>query len=145
VRVLFDNDVVLDFLLGREPFFASAKELFVRAARHEITAFVAAITPINSFYIIRKERNIDVARDSVKKLLQIVKICGVKKTTLNDALQLDFTDYEDAVQCSSAVKTKLDCIITRNLSDYEKAPLAVYSPEEFIRRLDSQESISLNP
>ncbi len=145
MRVLLDNDVVLDFLLRREPFYNESKELFIRAAKREITIFIAAITPINCFYIIRKERDIETAHESVKKLLKIVKICAVNKATLENATQLDFADYEDAVQCASAEKTKLEYLVTRNLKDFKKSTIAVTSPNDLLHLLDSPGSITLRP
>jgi hypothetical protein len=35
MRILPDNDVVLDFLLRRQPFFAAADEIFVRLQNKE--------------------------------------------------------------------------------------------------------------
>ena len=145
MRTLLDNDIVLDFLLRRDPFFADAKELFVRGAKRDIELFVSAITPINCFYIIRKEKDRHTAKDAVAKLLRIVKVCRVDRSILNDAFSLDFDDYEDAVQCSSALRTRLDSIVTRNLKDYERSALPAYSPGDFIKFLNTQGTIFLGP
>ncbi|MCI9490534.1 MAG: PIN domain-containing protein, partial [Dorea sp.] len=37
----------------------------------------------------------------------------------------------DAVMTESAIREEMDCIVTRNLGDYKKAALPVYSPEVF--------------
>ncbi len=61
MRVLLDNDVVLDFLLIRQPFYAEADEIFIRLQNKEFKAYISAITPINAFYTTRKEKGKDVA------------------------------------------------------------------------------------
>jgi predicted nucleic acid-binding protein len=145
MRVLLDNDVVLDFLLRREPFFPDAQELLIRGAKRELEIFISAITPINCFYIIRKAKDRETARQAVVKLLRIVKVCRVDRSILKDAFSLDFDDFEDAVRCSSAVRTRLEAIITRNLKDFENAALPVYSPGDFIKFLKTGRKISLGP
>jgi hypothetical protein len=47
------------------------------------------------------------------------------------SLASDFKDFEDAVQCYSAVNAKVDCLITRNKRDYVTDILPILTPEEF--------------
>jgi dienelactone hydrolase len=48
------------------------------------------------------------------------------------SLASDFKDFEDAVQCYSAVNAKVDCLITRNKRDYVTDILPILTPEEFL-------------
>ena len=48
------------------------------------------------------------------------------------SLASDFKDFEDAVQCYSAVNAKVDCLITRNKRDYATDILPILTPEEFL-------------
>lgn len=139
MRILVDNDVVLDFILKRPPFDREAKELFVRSARKEIEIYVCALTPTNSFYTIRKERDLPTAQASVIQLLKLVQVSRVDMSILEDASMLGFSDYEDAVQCASAMAENLDAIVTPNAKDFKNSPIPVYSPTEFldILRIDS--------
>ena len=138
MRILVDNDVVLDFILKRPPFDKGAKEIFLRSARKEIEIFVCSLTPTNSFYTIRKERDLSIAHSSVTELLKIVQVCGVTRKTLEDACKLGFSDFEDAVQCASAMAEGLDSIVTRNTKDFEKSPIPVYSPPKFLGTLQNK-------
>ena len=137
MRVLLDNDVVLDFLLIRHPFYAAADEIFVRLQNKEFEAFISAITPINAFYTTRKEKGKDVAFKAVESLLKIVEICRTNKSVLQNAFTLDFTDYEDAVQHECAAQENLDAIVTRNVKDYKNATVKIYSPDEFLQVLQT--------
>ena len=38
---------------------------------------------------------------------------------------------EDAVMTETAIRSKMDCIITRNKKDYTKAEIPIYDPIEF--------------
>lgn len=51
MRVLLDTDVILDLLLDRAPFADAAAALWLAHEREQLNAYIAAITPINLFYI----------------------------------------------------------------------------------------------
>lgn len=48
------------------------------------------------------------------------------------AVSSNLSDFEDAVMTESAIREEMDCIVTRNLGNYKKVALQVYSPEEFL-------------
>ena len=138
MRVLLDSDVVLDFLLEREPFFEVAGELFELIAQGACGGYISAVTPVNVFYLMRKAKGADKARRAIGDLLIVFQVCPITHTVLEAALALSFTDYEDAVQHASAAAVGLDAIVTRNLGDYKNAALPVYSPADFLNQLKAQ-------
>lgn len=135
-RVLLDTDVVLDLILDRVPFVEAATQLFELHEEGRIDIFVAAITPINVFYITRKNKGVETARRAVNELLATIAVCPLDHSTLKNAGQLNFRDFEDAVQHESAVATGLDAVITRDVGDYANAKLRVFSPSTFLEHLD---------
>jgi len=135
MRVLLDTNVVLDFVLARQPFFVEADEIFIRLRNREFEGFVSAITPINVFYITRKETDKATAYLAIKELLNLVNIAQSNTLMYQSALLLNFNDYEDAVQNECAFIEKLDAIVTRNTKDYKNATVKVYSPIEFLQAL----------
>lgn len=137
MRVLLDTDVVLDFLLEREPFAQAAGKLLELNARGAFDGYISAITPVNVFYIARKILGRDKVRRALDDLLLVVRVCPVTHAVLHQALALPFADYEDAVQHASATASHLDALVTRNLDDYQKATLPVFSPTDFLNRLTS--------
>lgn len=137
MRVLLDTNIVLDYVLGRKDHLAYAEEIFEQLDKGRIDIFVATITPINVFYTTRKEKDNIAAMDAVEFLLTAVQICTTNKTVLQDALGLGFSDYEDAVQCASAIAEDLDAIVTRNTKDFKNSPITVHSPAEFLAVLDA--------
>jgi predicted nucleic acid-binding protein len=140
MRVLLDTDVVLDYLLEREPFAESAVALFELIAQEACDGYVAAVTPVNVFYLARKDRGMDKARQAVTELLTAMDVCPVDQSTLGTALALPFSDYEDAVQHACATAAGLDAIITRNLDDYKNATLPIFSPTDFLTHIKTRPS-----
>lgn len=135
MRVLLDTNVVLDFVLKRPPFDAPAKEIFIRAARKKFTICISPITPINVFYVTRKEKGKDVAFHAIKKLLKIVQITKSNNAIYQNAISINFSDYEDGVQHECAVAENLDAIVTRDTKDYKNSSVKIYSPAEFLQSL----------
>jgi hypothetical protein len=137
MRVLFDTDIVLDLVLDREPFVKAAAALFVLHEQERMDAYISGITLVKVFYLTRKFKGIESARQAVKELLATLSVCPLDQSVLEDARTLSFADYEDAVQHTSATASQLDAIITRNLDDYRNATLPVYSPTDFLNQLIS--------
>lgn len=137
MRVLLDTNVVLDFLLDREPFAESAAAVWEANRRGEIVSYVSAITPVNVFYIARKLKGGEEARRVVEGLLVECRIAFLDSAVLQDALSLPLKDYEDAVQHASAVHSQLDAIVTRDPDDYARASIPVYSPPGLLAMLSA--------
>jgi predicted nucleic acid-binding protein len=138
MRVLLDTDVVLDVVLAREPFAQASAQLFKLHEQGKIDAYIAAITPINVFYITRKIKGGQVARQAVELLLSSLAVCPISHGVLDEAQKLPFADYEEAVQHASATANGLDTIVTRDINDCKNATLSVFSPTDFLKRLESQ-------
>jgi SOS response regulatory protein OraA/RecX len=65
-------------------------------------------------------------------LLQFLKIAGIDQSTIEQALNLDFEDFEDAVQMMAAVQCRVDYLVTRNTKDYTSPLLPVVQPIDFV-------------
>jgi hypothetical protein len=70
-------------------------------------------------------------------LLGLFDVAPVTRSVLDEALELDFQDYEDVVICQSAVGVNADGIVTRNAVGFKKARIAIYSPSELISAIDN--------
>jgi predicted nucleic acid-binding protein len=136
MRVLLDTDVILDMLADRQPFVVEASVLWLAHEQGRIEAFVSPITPVNVFYILRKQLGAVQARQIVGRLLATLSICPLDQTVLASAHALPMADFEDAVQAAAAAAARLDALITRNTRDYA-ASLAILTPAEALARLAS--------
>jgi len=133
--VLIDLNVLLDVLQKREPFYETSAGLLAAVETGQVQGFVAAHSLTTLFYLIQKSRSAAKARASITNLLQFIQIAPVDQSTIEQALNLDFRDFEDAVQMISAVQCKMDCLVTRNVKDYQTALLPVMQPVDFLGTL----------
>lgn len=135
MRVLLDTDVVLDLMLDRQPFAQAAFELWTVCEQGRVDGYVSVITPVNVFYFARKQKGIEAARQIIAEVLSVMRVCAANYNVLQAAHGLPFTDFEDAVQHTSATASQLDAIITRNTGDYANATLPVFTPADFLTHL----------
>lgn len=139
MRVLVDTDVVIDFLMAREPFAQWAREIFELNAQRKIQCYVASITPLNVFYVARKTTSLEDRLRIIQQLLLQVEVTAIGREILLRAFDFGFSDYEDAVQYACAEASGVEAIITRNSSDYKDATLPVFSPTDFLAKLKLQQ------
>jgi predicted nucleic acid-binding protein len=71
MRVLLDTNVILDFLLDREPFSVSAELVWQAIQQGRVEGYISPITPVNEFYIARKMKGVEYARQLVVGLLNL--------------------------------------------------------------------------
>jgi predicted nucleic acid-binding protein len=137
MRILLDIDVVLDFLLARQPFEEDARELWIACAQGRVAGYISPITPVNVFYFARKSKGVAGARQLVADMLRILKVCSLDHAAIQAAQALPMADFEDAVQAAAAAAAGLDALVTRNAKDYRAAPLTILTPAEALASLAS--------
>ena len=130
--VLIDLNIILDVLQEREPFYGTSAQVLAGVETGLITGYLAAHSVTTLFYLIQKDQSASAARAAITELLQFLKIAPVNQNTIDQALNLDYRDFEDAVQMISALQCKADYLITRNLSDYQPPLVPVLKPVDFL-------------
>lgn len=71
------------------------------------------------------------ANSTLPALLDIFNVLSIDESILRDSPISPVADYEDAVVEVSSMKTNIDYIISRNISDYKSTRIPTYTPEQF--------------
>jgi len=133
LRVLIDLNIILDVLQEREPFFAASARVLACAETGLVEGIVAAHTLTTLFYLVAKDQSADRARVALTELLQFLSVGSVEHTTtIEQALNLPYSDFEDAVQMMAAVQAGAQYLVTRNVRDYRAGPLPALQPAELL-------------
>ncbi len=135
--VLIDLNILLDVMQKRMPYYDTSAQLLAAVETGQIVGYLAAHSLTTLFYLIRKGKGTAEARATITNLLQFIKIAPVSQNTIEQALNLDYEDFEDAVQMMTAVECKVDCLITRNTKDYRPPLLPVMQVIDFLSSLSS--------
>jgi predicted nucleic acid-binding protein len=130
--VLCDINFILDIFLEREPFYAPAARIFAMIEAKHLKGYLCANSFPTLFYILAKELKRGKAMRVLEKVRIVFRVATVDEKVIDLSLASDFKDFEDAVQCYSAVTAKVDCLITRNKTDYVTNILSIMTPEEFL-------------
>jgi predicted nucleic acid-binding protein len=138
MKVLIDTNVIIDVLAKREPFHETSAQILRLSETGKLTAFISASSVTDIVYILRKYvRDKSVLALTVQNLLSIVDVADILKTDIFKAFELNFTDYEDALQARCAKRLKANFIITRNPADFVNSPVPALTPEAFLKEFHS--------
>lgn len=141
MKVLLDTNIILDYLLKRDPFFENARIIFKWAYQNKNCAFISATSITDIFYIVKKSQNVTIALSFINQLLSFTDIAGLGRAEIELALHSGITDFEDAVQEASARRVNANFIVTRNIKDFEKATIQTLSPAAFSEQYIDQTNL----
>ena len=132
-KAFIDTDVILDFMIAREPFALDAARIFSLSENKEISICTTGLVFSNAYYILRKLGTHKKVIEKLTQLSKIIEIIGLSKDTVMQALGSDFSDFEDALQHYAALTGGVKVIITRNTKDYKNSQLAVLTPDQYLK------------
>ena len=135
-RIFVDSDIILDLLSGRQPYYDAAAELFSLADEGAVKLFVSSLSFSNVHYILSRQYHGDQARKMLLKFKTLVSILSVNEKTIELALSSEFKDFEDAIQYYTAIESKIETLVTRNLKDFRKAEISVLTAEHYLKSLE---------
>ena len=134
-KILVDTNIILDVALKRQPFVEQSSLLFLTALEKGVSLYVTATTITDLYYIIRKAKGHSVALMFIGNLLNFTEVAGVNRDVIVEALESRIADFEDAVQISAARNSSIPMLVTRNIKDFEGAPLKVSTPAIVLQEL----------
>lgn len=134
MRVLLDTNILLDYLVDREPYSTFAEQIMEACVNQKISGCISAHSIPDMFYILRKNFSQEERREWLLALCQVLDVIGLERDTLIEALEnKEFTDFEDCIQSLNAMRGQADVIITRNIKDFECSLISCISPDEFVK------------
>lgn len=132
-KVFIDTDVILDFMMAREPFALDAARIFSLSEKKEISICTTGLVFSNAYYILRKLGTHKKVIEKLSQLSQLIDIIGLPKAAVVQALGSEFSDFEDALQHYAALAGDVKIIVTRNTKDFKHSQLAVLSPDQYLK------------
>jgi predicted nucleic acid-binding protein len=131
-RILFDTNVVLDVLLDRQPYAEASAAAWAAVETGISKGMLAAHAVTTIHYLVRKERGNIKASRIVSAILRVFGVAAVDGAVVQEALQLPFSDFEDAVTAAAARLAGCECIVTRDPKRFRGSPVRSLTPEAVI-------------
>lgn len=132
-KIMIDTNVLLDYLLTREPFFEDAEKIIISCVEGKAEGCIAAHSISNMFYILRKDYSIEERRTVLSNVCSIFDVEGIDKAKLLVGLQNEnFSDFEDCLQVECAKAFGAEYIVTRNVADYKSSEVKAILPKDYL-------------
>ena len=128
-RILFDTNVVLDVLLDRQPHVEASTAAWAAVEMGVWEGMLAAHAVTTIHYLIRKEMGSSKARRTISAILGGFGVAAVDGAVVKEALELPFSDFEDAVTAAAARLAKCEYIVTRDPKGFRGSPVRALTPE----------------
>ena len=135
MKILIDTNVILDVLCNRKEFVEDSLKVFKYCEANQITGYISALSIPNIVYIMRKELDNERIKEILTTLTTIFNVVDLRQNDLIKAADLDFSDYEDALQCVCASRVKANYIVTRNIKDFKNSSIPAIKPTELFERI----------
>lgn len=133
--LLIDANIILDVLLNRPDFVKDSAMIWKLCETEQMKGYVSTLTFANLVYIMRKQLDPEKIEDVFHKLNLIFEFADFSVSDLTHAAELNWKDFEDAVQSVTAERIHADYIITRNVRDFSKSRVMAFTPSELLARI----------
>lgn len=135
MKLLIDANILLDVLQNRKQYVQASSVIWKLCETEQAKGYVSALTFANLVYIMRKELDPQKIEEALEALSLIFEFVDFSVSDLTHAAELAWDDFEDAVQSVTAERVHADYIITRNIRDFAKSKVMVFTPSELIERI----------
>jgi predicted nucleic acid-binding protein len=142
MRVLIDTCVIIDALQSRAPFAEAAQKIFLYSANKQFDGYITAKASTDIYYLTHRLTHSDVeTRKILSKLYTLFHLLDTTSLDCRKAISSEISDYEDAIMVETAIRSEMDCIVTRNVKDYTKGSVTVYEPDALIALLEAEKGM----
>ena len=135
MKIFVDTNVLIDLVCQREGYDQVGKILAL-GEFSQYTLYTSVLSIANIAYILRKVLKGDVLYQTMGKLSERIRISSMTQDDFDRAVALKASDFEDALQYYSALQADCEAIITRNKKDFLFSEISVYTPTEFLSKVD---------
>lgn len=150
MRIFFDTNIIMDYLLGRENF--EKVDMIVKAVeKNDWYCFISSASLYTMAYTLEKylkqedsnspsprtkSQRIALLRQMLWGIADMFNIVGMTEVEAKNAISnIDFDDIEDSMQYETALLSHCDVLLTLNIDDFENAEktnIDIVTPGTFI-------------
>jgi len=134
MSVFVDCNIIIDWLSDRKPHSEYAKRFLNLVEEGVCNAVVSPLVLTNVYYIVRKLKNRKVAQSLMIDISNLFEVCSVTKEDIDQATAIAKGDFEDVVHYQTAIRTKVEAIITRNKKDFPQGKIKILTAKEYLEK-----------
>ncbi|GHT78958.1 PIN domain-containing protein [Actinomycetota bacterium] len=141
MELMLDNNIVIDKLCQREPFYKLSNKVCLLGLVGDANTHISVNMLSDIFYILRKDYGNMRAQEMILENLSYLKLCGVSADDGIASLRQEWDDFEDCLVARCAENVKADYIITRNPGDFKRSLVPALTPEELFELLKDRDGL----
>lgn len=140
-KILFDTNIILDWLLERDNFFHSSYDCIKLCENNKIQGFITPHSISDIYYLISKKYTLNEKKEYMNLLCNIFYVLTEDSNVLEKIVTSDYwknnswDDIEDSMQIVCAEINQMDYILTRNTKDFKFAKTKCILPEDLLINL----------
>lgn len=138
IKVLIDTNVILDWIMAREPNATNAKQIMEQCLFGQIQGYITSHSITDIFYILRKDYSVEKRKQLLLLLCEDMSVIPETCQTILRALnRKEWQDLEDALQMQCAKEVGAEYIVTQNLKDFQTSEVKAVCEEEFCEMIST--------
>ncbi|MFV9510472.1 PIN domain-containing protein [Tepidibacillus sp. LV47] len=135
MKIIIDNNVILDVFHNREPFVQFSANVLRLVETKQLKGYITANSVTDIHYIlnrsIKDKQKLFTVLDTLFKLVEII---DVTSKDIKKAFRPEVDDFEDELIIVCAERANIDFIVTRNPKDFKNSPIPAITPEDFLTK-----------
>ncbi|MDR0943353.1 MAG: type II toxin-antitoxin system VapC family toxin [Ruminococcus sp.] len=134
MKILLDNNIILDVFLPNKLFAEESKKVYERASEPDNVGYVCSNSLTDIYYFLKKSHSSKTAKKYIVRLIELFTIIPLTAEDCSVALALEMDDFEDAIIAVCANKAGVDYIISRD-KDFLSSQniIETITPSEFLK------------
>jgi hypothetical protein len=132
MTVLVDVNMLLDVLTRRRDWVSSLQVLHLLRHVPALDGWTSALTVPVLYFFRRRVFSEAQARADTQTAIRGLQLVPLTLTILDTAASSSLPDFKDNIQLASTQTIQAAYLITRNLKDFQPAPLPVLTPEAWL-------------
>lgn len=130
MRVVLDTNILIDYVLDREPFSDTASLIMELGYLGELELWMGTSQVSDLIYVMTeggKASLAEWAKSAMARLLRFIHIYATDEDDFEAVASSAWTDLEDAFVFQTASKTKADAIITRDAKGFRNSSIRTFT------------------
>ena len=133
--LLIDANVLLDIIMKRLEFIKDSSVIWKLCETGKVKGYISSLTIASIVDIMQKEMDPQKIEEVLSMLSMIFEFTDLCVSDIQQAVRMQWNDYEDAIQSATAQRIHADFIITRNIKDFAKSKILAFTPAELLARI----------
>ena len=139
MKLVLDTNILLDYLIQREPFYESAALVMELGFLGEFELWMSTSQITDLIYVITeggKPKLANYAKGTMQQIRRFIHVYAIDEVDYDAVANSTWSDLEDAFIYEAARNIRADAIISRDKKGFQRSSIQVFTCEELFASLE---------